>query len=280
MIFDSHTHLNLAAFNQDLEQIIQKNNREGVFVINVGTCLETSEKAITIANQYKNNWATIGLHPSHTMPMKLDKKEITITDSKLDFLAPETFNKNFELLLQEPKVVAIGECGLDYTYLKDFSIEEQKLYKKMQKNEFRKQIQIAQKYQLPLNLHIRHLYEQALSILEEEKFTAKAVFHFFTGSQNQAKAILNKNFLLGFSGVITYSSEMDLVIKETPLEKILIETDAPYVAPVPFRGQRNEPIYVKEIAKKIAQIKKLPLKEVIRVTFDNTLKFFDIKIDN
>ncbi len=283
MFFDSHTHLNLAAFDKDREKIIKKTLEQGVFVINIGTCYETSKKAVEIAQQYKNCWATVGLHPSHTIPMKIDKSELLI-NTKENISEAEVFNKKFELLLKEPfdfaqdrpKVVAIGECGLDYSYLKDFSEKDQIKYKKAQEKEFRKQIQVAKKHNLPLSLHVRDLYEKVLIILEEEKYKGGAVFHFFTGNVNQAQKILERGFYLGFSGIITYSETMNGVIKDTSLEKILIETDAPYVAPVPYRGNRNEPIYVKEVAKKIAQIKKLPLKKIEEATFKNTLRLFGI----
>ena len=276
MFFDSHTHLNLAAFDEDREEIIKKTLEQGVFMINVGTCYETSKKAVEIAQQYENCWATVGLHPGHTIPMKIDKNELAINTNG-NVSEAETFNEKFELLLKESKVIAIGECGLDYSYLKDFSEKDRIKYKKTQEEEFRKQIQIAKKYNLPLSLHIRDLYEKALIILEEEKYKGEAVFHFFTGNITQAQKILEKGFYLGFSGIITYSETMNDIIKAVPLEKILIETDAPYVAPVPYRGDRNEPIYVKEVAKKIAEIKKLPLKEIEEATFNNALRLFRIK---
>lgn len=283
MFFDSHTHLNLAAFDKDRKEVIEKTQKHGIFIINIGTCYETSKKALEIAKQHKNCWATVGLHPSHTIPMKIDKNELKI-DGKQSISKAETFNGRFEALLKKscsfaqdkPKIVAIGECGLDYSYLKDFSKEDQEKYKKIEEKEFRKQILIAKKYNLPLSLHVRDLYEKALMILEEEKYKNRAVFHFFTGNINQAQKILEKGFYLGFSGIITYSEIMNEVIKNAPLEQILIETDAPYVAPIPYKRSRNEPIYVKEVAKKIAQIKKLPLKKIEEVTFENTLQLFEI----
>jgi len=277
MFFDSHTHLNLAAFDKDREEIIKKTLEQGVFMINVGTCYETSKKAVEITEQYDNCWATVGLHPSHTIPTRIDKNELVINGDK-NISEAEVFNEKFESLLGKPKVVAIGECGLDYSYLKDFSENDQIKYKKMEREEFRKQIRAAKKYNLPLSLHVRGLYEEALMILEDEKYQNKAVFHFFTGNVHQAQEILNRGFYLGFSGIITFSETIDGVVKDAPLEKILIETDAPYVAPIPYRGSRNEPIYVKEVAKKIAQIKKLPLKEIEEATFENTLRLFGIKL--
>ena len=276
MFFDSHTHLNLAVFDKGRKEIIEKTLEQGVFVINIGTCYETSKKAVEIAQQYENCWATVGLHPSHTIPMKIDKSEL-VMNNKEDISEGEVFNGKFKSLLKKPKVIAIGECGLDYSYLKDFSEKDQAKYKKMEEKEFRKQIQSAKKYNLPLSLHVRDLYEKALIILEEEKYKGGAVFHFFTGNVNQAQKILEKGFYLGFSGIITYSETMNDVIKAAPLEKILIETDAPYVAPIPYKGNRNEPIYVKEVAKKIAQIKKLPLKEIEEATFKNTMRLFKLQ---
>jgi len=216
--------------------------------------------------------------------MKIDKNELAAHDNE-NISKAEVFDEKFESLLKElfdsaqgkSKVVAIGECGLDYSYLKDFSEKDRIKYKKTQEEEFRKQIQAAKKYNLPLSLHIRDLYKKALIILEEEEYKGEAVFHFFTGKVNQAQKILEKGFYLGFSGIITYSEAMNDVINDTPLEKILIETDAPYVAPVPYRGTRNEPIYVKEVAKRIAEIKKLPLKKIEEATFENAFQLFKLQ---
>jgi TatD DNase family protein len=174
--------------------------------------------------------------------------------------------------------VAIGECGLDYSYLKDLPLEKQEEFKKLEEKEFRKQIRIAKEYNLPLILHLRNLYKKALEILQEETFNGQLVFHFFTGSLEDLELILqNPNCFIGFSGVITYGNKLDEVIRGVPLERILIETDAPYVAPIPYRGQRNESAYVVEVAQKIAEIKNLPLKEVEKTTFENTKKLFRIE---
>ena len=283
MLFDSHTHLNLAAFDLDRDTIIKRYLKEGVFLVNVGTCYQTSKKAVEIAEAYKNCWASVGLHPAHTFPVplnQLDKNEISSLDSDIqETLIVEEFDSKFEdLIRHNKKIVAIGECGLDYSYLKEVSSEKQEKYKKLEEKEFRKQIRIAKEYNLPLILHLRSLYKKALEILQEETFNSQLVFHFFTGSLEDLELILqNPNYFIGFSGVITYGNKLDEVIRGVPLERILIETDAPYVAPVPYRGKRNEPFYVKEVAKKIAEIKNLPLKEVEKTTFENTLRFFRIQ---
>jgi len=281
MLFDSHAHLNLAAFDFDREIILQKHLQEGVFMINVGTCYETSQKAIEIAQKYSNCWASVGLHPSHTFPSVLDPNEILKnTESReLGYTEAESFDNNFFELLKQKKVVAIGECGLDYSYLNRFDNQKQEQYKALQEREFRKQIQAAKQHQLPLVLHIRDIYQKAIAILEEENFDFKAVFHFFSGGLEDLKPILKKqNFYLGFSGIITYSEKMDEIIKNTPWERILIETDAPYVAPVPYQGKRNEPLYVKKVAYKISQIKKLPIKKIEEATFKNALQLFGIHL--
>jgi len=284
MLFDSHTHLNLAAFDLDRDTIIKRYLKEGVFLVNVGTCYQTSKKAVEIAEAYKNCWASVGLHPAHTFPVplnQLDKNEISSLDSDIqETLIVEEFDSKFEdLIRHNKKIVAIGECGLDYSYLKEVSSEKQEKYKKLEEKEFRKQIRIAKEYNLPLILHLRSLYKKALEILQEETFNSQLVFHFFTGSLEDLELILqNPNYFIGFSGVITYGNKLDEVIRGVPLERILIETDAPYVAPVPYRGKRNEPFYVKEVAKKIAEIKNLPLKEVEKTTFENTLRFLRIQL--
>ena len=275
MFFDSHTHLNLAAFDSDRDLILKRYLKEGIFLVNVGTCYQTSKKAIAIAEEYQNCWASVGLHPAHTFPARLNQ----LDENEINNLVVEEFDQKFEELIKtSSKIVAIGECGLDYSYLKDSPREKQKEFKIRQEREFRKQIKIAQKYNLPLILHLRDLYQEALAILKENNYSGKAVFHFFTGTIEQAQYILGQGFYLGFSGVITYGNKLDEVIREVPLERILIETDAPYVAPIPYRGKRNEPAYVIEVAKKIANIKNLPLKEVEKTTFENTLRFLRIQL--
>jgi len=275
MLFDSHTHLNLAAFDSDRDLILKRYLKEGIFLVNVGTCYQTSKKAIAIAEEYQNCWASVGLHPAHTFPARLNQ----LDENEINNLVVEEFDQKFEELIKtSSKIVAIGECGLDYSYLKDSPREKQKEFKIRQEREFRKQIKIAQKYNLPLILHLRDLYQEALAILKENNYSGKAVFHFFTGTIEQAQYILGQGFYLGFSGVITYGNKLDEVIREVPLERILIETDAPYVAPIPYRGKRNEPAYVIEVAKKIAKIKNLPLKEVEKTTFENTLRFLRIQL--
>ena len=274
MLFDSHTHLNLAAFDNDRDIILKKYLEEGIFMINVGTCFETSKKAALIAQEYSNCWASVGLHPSHTFEAPINQ----LDKNEMSELVVETWDERFEnLITSNNRVVAIGECGLDYSYLKDLDSVKQEQAKESQKQEFIKQIKAAQKYNFPLILHLRNLYQEALNILQENNYQGKAVFHFFTGSLEDLQLILeNPNFYVSFSGVITYSNKLDEVIKRVPLDRFLIETDAPYVAPVPYRGTRNEPKYVQEVADKIAKIKNLPLDKIEKAILENAKQLFQI----
>lgn len=279
MYFDSHAHLNLATFDKELPQIISKLKEEKIYLVNAGTCYLTSEKAIELAKIEENFWSAVGLHPAHTFKNLVDKEEI---DSQDNFSLPESFDDKFIGLLKNDKVVAIGETGLDYSYLKNFSDEEKEKLQEKQREEFQKQIKASQESGLPLIIHSREVYTECLLILEKLSFKGTGVFHFFSGTIKEAKEILKRGFYLGFSGIITYDNEraknLEEVIKETPLEKILIETDCPYAAPKPYRGQKNYPFYVQEVARKIAQIKNQSLEKIEYQTFNNALNFFKIKM--
>ena len=173
--------------------------------------------------------------------------------------------------MQNPKVVGIGECGLDYYRLDSDSIEKQK-------EAFIAQIELANEFNKPLMLHIRQAYQDALAILKEHT-KVKGNIHFFAGSLEEAKAFIELGFTLSFTGVITFTHDYDEVIKNIPLEMIMSETDAPYVAPVPYRGKRNEPVYVSEVVKRIAEIKNLPESEVAEAIISNARRVYpDTKI--
>jgi TatD DNase family protein len=192
----------------------------------------------------------------------------------------EVFDKEAYLkLLKDPKVVALGECGLDYFHLKEESIEKQK-------QALIEQIKLANEVSKPLMLHVRNgstgspqvipnAYTDVLEILKKYA-KVKGDIHFFAGSLEEAKGFLDFGFTLSFTGVITFTHDYDEVIKNTPLDMIMSETDAPYVAPVPYRGKRNEPSYVKEVVKKIAEIKNLPEEEVASAIMANAKRIFGI----
>ncbi len=245
--FDAHTHVNFVAFKDDMEAAIKRADEAGVGMNVVGTQLDTSRAAVEIAEKYDNVWATIGLHPIHTGKSYHDEKELgeggkafTSRGELLDAAA-------YEQLAASPKVIAFGECGLDY-----FRLEEQT--KKVQEEAFVAQITLANKLNKPLMLHIRNAYDDALDVLKREA-KVKGDVHFFAGNWETAKKFLDFGFTLSFTGVITFTHDYDDVIKNAPLDMLLSETDAPYVSPVPYRGKRNEPVYVTEVVKAIARIR-------------------------
>jgi TatD DNase family protein len=274
---DIHSHVNFTAFDADREEVIGRALEGDTWVINVGTQIDTSKSAVALANKYEEGvYAVIGLHPIHTGASYHDEKELG--EGNKEFTSRgEVFNKEaYRELLRDPKVVAIGECGLDYYRCDAESIAKQK-------EAFVAQIELADEFGKPLMLHIRNnpkdkklnAYSDVLDLLK--KFpNMKGDVHFFAGTWEDAKKFLDIGFTLSFTGVVTFTKDYDEVIRNTPLDRIMSETDSPYVAPVPHRGKRNEPIYVREIVKKIAEIKNLPEEEVAKAIIANAKRLFKI----
>ncbi len=278
--FDAHTHVQFAAYDEDREAVFERAREAGVGMNLVGTQKDTSQAALECAKSREGVWATIGLHPIHTSKSFHDTEELgeegkafTSRGEQFDFDA-------YEKLAREPKVVAIGECGLDY-----FRLEEGT--KKVQREQLVAQIELANAVGKPLMLHIRNgakmgeqsgtgdAYQDTLELLKANTKVLGDV-HFFAGSLDIAKQFLDIGFNLSFTGVITFTHDYDEVIRETPLDRLLAETDAPYVAPVPFRGSRNEPIHVREVVKKIAEIKGLDPEKAREQLLLNSQRFFGI----
>lgn len=266
---DVHTHVNFKVFDEDRDAVVKRALDNDTWLVNVGTQVDTSKKAVEIAHQYKEGvYAIIGLHPIHTDASFHDKQELGKEGEEFTSRG-EIFDKNiYRELLKDPKTVAIGECGLDYYRTEPESIEKQKKV-------FIEQIELANEIGKPLMLHIRDAYKDALEILKKYA-KVKGVVHFFVGNMEEAKGFLDFGFMLSFTGVLTFTHDYDEVVKHTPLNMILTDTDSPYVAPVPHRGKRNEPVYVKEVVKKIAEIKNLSEEEVARAIIANAKKIFDI----
>ncbi len=274
---DIHSHVNFKAFDEDRDEVIRRALENDTWVINVGTQLDTSKKAVEMALGYKEGvYAIIGLHPIHTGASYHDEKELG--EGGKEFTSRgEIFNKEeYRKLLAQPKVVAIGECGLDYYRLEEDSIAKQK-------KDFIAQIELANEFDKPLMLHIRNnpkekkynAYFDALEILKKNS-KVKGDVHFFAGTWEEAKGFLDFGFTLSFTGVVTFTHDYDEVIRNTPLDMIMSETDAPYVTPTPHRGKRNEPSYVREVVKKIALIKNLPEEEVALAIVANARRVFGI----
>jgi TatD DNase family protein len=247
---DIHAHLNFPDYDEDRGEVIKNLAAKKIGVINVGTDRAFSEAVVKLAEENENTWAIIGMHPTETAE-----------DFDYDF---------FKQLALKPKVVAIGECGLDYFRLKDEGDKEK------QKQLFREQIRLAKEVGKPLMLHIRDSYEDVLEILHQEQ-AGPAHAHFFAGSWEIAQKFLDRGDTLSFTGVITFANNYDEVVKNAPLDRIMAETDAPFVAPAPYRGKRNEPAYVLEVYQKIAELKGLPLEGVRGVLVANAQRVFDLK---
>ncbi len=245
---DIHSHVNFNAFDADRDDVIKRALENDTWVINVGTQKSTSKKAIEIAEMYeKGVYAVIGLHPVHTDASFHDVKELG--EGGKEFTSHgEVFNsEEYRVLARHPKVVALGECGLDYYRMDTGSVQKQKAA-------FEEQISLANEINKPLMLHIRKAYKDALEILSTQS-KVRGNVHFFAGTWEEAKAFLNLGYTLSFTGVVTFAREYDEVIRNVPLDMIMAETDSPYVTPTPYRGTRNEPVYVRETVKKIAEIR-------------------------
>lgn len=274
---DIHSHVNFSAFAADREEVIKRAHENDTIIINVGTQIDTSRKAVEMTKEYPDGvYAIVGLHPIHTGASHHDVKELG--EGGKEFVSRgEIFDKKaYGELLADPKTLGIGECGLDYYRCDEESIGRQR-------EAFIAQVELASEMKKPLMLHIRNnpedksknAYFDVLEILKKHS-KVKGDVHFFAGGLEEAKAFLDLGFSLSFTGVITFTRDYDEVIKYTPLDRIMTETDCPYVAPVPYRGKRNEPMYVREIVKKIAEIKGLPEGEVAQAILENARRVFGL----
>ena len=253
MFFDSHAHLNDERFDEDREELISSFNQNGICnVVNIGADLKTSRESIELAEKYDFIYASVGVHPHDVEDM---------TDADIDTLAE---------MSKHEKVVAIGEIGLDYYY--DNSPRE------LQRKWFRAQMELANKLDLPVIIHSRDAMGDTLEILKDCPVKA-GVVHCYSGSVESAKEILKLGYYISFAGPVTFKNAKGLteVAKIVPLDKILIETDSPYLAPEPYRGKRNSSLYVPEVAKKIAELKGITVEEVAKATMENTKRLFEIK---
>ncbi len=235
--FDIHSHLDAPQYDADRQEVIKRLKDAETHTITIGTDLESSKRAVALADAHEGVYACIGVLAVDNMEATFDAQE-------------------FEKLVTHPKVVAIGECGLDF-----FHVEKSADFER-QKKIFIDQIEFAIKHRKPLMIHVRNAYEEVLKILEEYRGGVFGNIHFFAGDWEVAQRFFNLGFTISFTGVITFASQYDEVIKKAPLDKILSETDAPFVAPTPRRGQRNEPSYVSEVVRRIAELREESFEEV------------------
>ncbi|MBG9585678.1 TatD family hydrolase [Cytobacillus firmus] len=254
MFFDTHAHLNAEQYNEDLQEVIDRALSEGISnIVVVGFDRPTIEKAMELTEKYEFIYASVGWHPVDAIDM---------TEEDLLWI---------EELSSHPKVVALGEMGLDYYW--------DKSPKDIQKEVFRKQIRLAKKVKLPIVIHNRDATADIVEILKEEGAGAVGgIMHCFSGSPEIAQECVDMNFYISLGGPVTFKNakKPKEVADVIPLEKLLIETDCPYLTPHPHRGKRNEPSYVKLVAEQIAEIKGLSTEEVAQATTENAKKLFGI----
>ncbi len=266
--FDAHTHVNFVAYNDDREAVIIRSKEAGVGMNVVGTQEDTSKAAVELAKQYDNVWATIGLHPVHTTKSYHDVQELGKGGKEFTSRG-EVFDRSiYRPIAAEQRVIAIGECGLDY-YRADEST------KAVQMKAFIEQIELANEVGKPLMLHIRNAYDDALEVLKAHA-KVKGDVHFFAGNWDTAKKFLDFGFTLSFTGVLTFTHDYDEVVKNAPLDMLLSETDAPYVTPIPHRGKRNEPSHVVEVVRAIAEIRGQDFDEIASQLMENARRVFQI----
>lgn len=266
MFIDTHCHLNFRDLENDLPEVLERAKKANVGKIVIpGAKLDSSKKAVEIANKNNNCFAAVGIHPHHTDEFStLGKKQI---------------REELVRLTENKKVVAIGEIGMDYHHYKNSPPPTEET-KKIQKELFLLQLDIAYQKKLPVIIHCRwaqtDVFNIILQFLKEKPLTG--VFHCFDGNEKYLKNVINLGFYIGFDGNSTYEENKHLqkLISLTPLDRLLLETDAPFLAPLPFRGQRNEPSYLIETAKKMGEIHKRTLKEVEEITCSNAINLFSI----
>lgn len=265
---DAHAHLNFTAYDNDREEVIARMCEEGVAAINVGTQRDTSAGAVALAEKYENLYAIVGLHPVHTGKSFHDTAELG--EGGKEFVSRgEVFDTDYyRELAVHPRVVGIGECGLDYFHLEEDT-------KERQCKAFVAQLTLARELGKPVMLHIREAYDDALAVLNDFPDVVCNV-HFFAGTKEHARHFLERGCTLSFTGVITFAKEYEELVAYVPLDRILSETDCPFVTPKPHRGKRNEPTFVMHVVQRIAEIKGVAVDEVAARIRENSTRVFGI----
>ncbi len=278
-LIDTHCHLHFPAFDADRDAVLKRMREKNIAAITVGTSARTSEQGIRFAETQDDVWTTVGYHPEHLTSSFHDASEGPV----------ETFDADEirRLAQSSKKVVAIGETGLDFFRIdKDRDLEEAH---RVQEYAFREHLKIAHELQKPLVIHCRDAFKRLAEIVQDEQTNGhrvKGVVHCFTGSWEEAKPLLDLGLHLSFTGIVTFAPKktddpekhVHRVIERMPIERLLVETDAPWLAPIPHRGEQNEPTYVEFIAQKIAELRHASLDEIAKQTTENAVRVFGLTL--
>lgn len=252
MIFDSHAHYDDKAFEQDRDELLSSLSAHNVgYVVNVGASLRGARESMSLASRFSNVYAAAGIHPDEVGCMNDAVMEELRSMCRLD------------------KTVAVGEIGLDYHW----NVEE----KEVQKKWFLEQLRLSKKVDLPINVHSRDAAQDTFDLIKAEHAgSTGGIIHCFSGSPEMAREYVRMGYLIGIGGVVTFKNGKTLkqVVKETPIEYLVTETDCPYLAPEPFRGKRNDSSYLKYVVKTIAELKELPVETAEEILFENAKKLY------
>mgnify|MGYP000105810996 FL=1 len=251
MFVDVHAHLDDKAFDDDRQQVLENIREAGMIVVNAGSDIDTSRFSVELAQNYDFIYACVGVHPHEAAKVSKD------------------YLSELKELAKSPKVVAIGEIGLDYYY--EFSD------RKLQQKVFLEQLELAKSLNLPVVIHSRDAHQDTLNILKKSA-PIKGLMHCYSGSFEMARELLKLDFYFSFGGVITFKNakKPKEVVEKLPLDKILLETDCPYLTPEPYRGKRNDPTRIPVIAEKLAELRQTTLQEIKHITYANFTKLFSL----
>jgi len=283
MFIDTHAHVNFSAFKDDADEVIRRSLSNETWMVLVGSEFKTSNRALNYANKYeKGVYAAVGLHPIHLEDGFTDASEEAGVSGFLTN-AEEFDYDSYEKLAKFEKVVAIGEIGLDYYHLDP--AKDLLAIKKKQQEVFAHQLLLARSLNLPVIIHCRQAHDDLVLILQEFKKTYGhlipsdrpwGVIHCFSGDEDLVWKYFKLGLIVSFTGLITFSKQWDELIRKIPLDKLMIETDSPYMTPEPYRGQRNEPLLVQYVANRIADIRNINLEKVAEITSATARSFFRI----
>ena len=254
MLFDTHAHVNDPAFDADRTQLLESLPSQGIgYMMNVGCCLESSRDCVLLARQYPYIYASVGTHPDSAAE---------VNDTVLD--------EYRKLCKENPKVKAIGEIGLDYYY--------EDVPREIQKQAFIAQMELAQELNMPVIIHERDAHEDGFAIIRQFP-QVTGVFHCYSGSAEMARQLVNLGWYIGFTGVLTFKNARKAVqtAETIPLERIVIETDCPFMSPEPFRGKRNDPSRVYRMAETLAQLRGISAEDAVRITTENGKRLYRIE---